>query len=435
MITNIEKNFIGWGKRVSYTILDQGFFSGSNFIVSLLLARYIDASAYGVFSITYSIFLFISGIYNSLVLEPINVLGPKNHDNDLLLYKKQSIKLHFLVTGLLTILGLICTLIFWLTKVQSIYIEISLVISFSFPFILFFWLARQCAYLETKPRVAFYGSVIYAMIYIGFFLVLVFTSKIQVGYIFVDMALASTVSGLIVFSQIGVRWSTNSIIQRFRFPTIIKENWLFGRWILFSSLAYGISSLIYSPLIGFVLGVEQAGIFRGMQNFFQPFTQVVTGLSLLITPYLSRKRFTSSEREFKTHTFFLIGLSLLLAIVYSGIVLLFASPVINAVYNNSIYDQNIWIIPYLGISTIFAALDSALGVFYRVKEKTFIVFYGKIAGAIAVLVISLPMVEVYKMRGALVGLNISLAIEAAALILFGNLIKKPDKSISINGYQ
>jgi len=428
MFVNIQKAYSSWGRKISYTLFDQGFFSGANFLVSLLLARYVNASVYGVFSITYSIFLFLSGIYNSLVLEPINVLGPKKHDNDLLAYKRQSIKLHFLITSLLTILGLLCTFILWELKIQPDYVKVSFFISLSFPFILFFWLARQCAYLETKPKSAFYGSLIYASIYIGFFLVLVFTHKIQVSYIFIIMAFASTIGGLFVFRQLGVNSSKIIISQFFRIPFILQENWSFGKWILFASIAYGMSSLIYSPLIGVVLGVEQAGVFRGMQNFFMPFTQIVTALSLLVTPFLSRKRFKSTEAQFRKVISLLIWASLLVSAIYSGLIILIAHPMIKLVYNNLIYDQNIWIIPYIGLSTILTALDSALGVLNRVKERPFIVFYGKIAGAIAVLAISIPLVINFQMKGALIGLNISLFVEGLTLFLFGDLFnKKLDK--------
>jgi hypothetical protein len=430
----INEKILGWGKRVSFTILDQGCFSGSNFLVSLLLARYVNASEYGVFSITYSIFLFISGIYSSLVLEPINVLGPKNHDKDLLLYKKQSIQLHLLITGGLTILGLLFTLIIYLFHVDINYVEISFVISLSLPFILFFWLARQCAYLETKPRIAFWGSLVYAIIYFGGFIVTVLFKWVSVTNVFVFMALASIIGGLIIFGLIGIKKSNDDSTALLTIPPIFHENWNFGRWILFASIANGLSTLIYSPIIGIFLSVEMAGVFRGMQNFFLPFTQVITALSMLITPYLSRVRFTSSHEEFSRKITLLLLSSLALSVIYSGLILAVGNILVKLVYNNPIYTQNVWIIPFLGLSTIIVTINSALGVWFRVLEKPNWVFYEKVVGASAVFLISIPFVALLKMKGALIGLNISQFIELLALIGLGyfyfrkgSLYGKPDK--------
>jgi O-antigen/teichoic acid export membrane protein len=176
---------------------------------------------------------------------------------------------------------------------------------------------------------------------------------------------------------------------------------------------------MYSPLIGFALSVEMAAVFRGMQNFFLPFTQVVTALSLLITPYLSRIRFTSTNKKFKNSIYCLLLISLLISVIYSVLIVIFGNTICKVVYNNVIYLQNTWIIPYIAFSTILITLNSALGVLFRVIEKPNIVLYEKIIAAIAVFLISIPLVILLKMKGALIGLNISLLIELITLLVFG----------------
>src|SRR5690242_14243325 len=59
--------------------LDQGLNSGSNFVVSLLLARWLTSEEYGAYALAYSIFLLLSGFHNALILEPMSVLGPSSY--------------------------------------------------------------------------------------------------------------------------------------------------------------------------------------------------------------------------------------------------------------------------------------------------------------------------------------------------------------------
>src|SRR3989304_6306184 len=64
-----------WGKRVGYSVLDQGLFSGANFLLSILLARWLSPEEFGAYAVGFSAFLICFGIYNSLVLDPLMVLG------------------------------------------------------------------------------------------------------------------------------------------------------------------------------------------------------------------------------------------------------------------------------------------------------------------------------------------------------------------------
>jgi len=412
-----------WTSKLLFTIIDQGFFSGSNFLVSLLLARFVDPATYGVFSVTYSVFLFIAGIYSSLVLEPINILGPKYHDQDLILYKLRLIKLHLNVALVFLLLGFLEFLFSLFFNIQSEYIRVSFWAFLSIPFIMFFWLARQCSYLEAKPKVAALGSLIYSFLYLGGGASLVFLKNIQISYIFIIMSFAGIIGGIVVFIKLGINSSILINSPAGFFSGLFAENWNFGRWILFASIAYGISTLIYSPLIGVTLGAEQAGIFRSMQNLFLPFNQAVTATILLMTPTLSRIKIRANSKDYRKHMLLYGSLLLIFTILYCGLIQLFGYKIVNIIYNKVEYDKNIWIIPFLGISTIITTIISCLGMIFRVNEKTSVIFWGKIISALAVVFICIPIVIKFQMRGVLLGLNTSLIIEMFVLLVIGAIYR------------
>ena len=53
----------------------QGLASGSNFILSILLARWLSPEFYGAYAIAFGIYVLLGLIYGALVLEPMSVLG------------------------------------------------------------------------------------------------------------------------------------------------------------------------------------------------------------------------------------------------------------------------------------------------------------------------------------------------------------------------
>jgi O-antigen/teichoic acid export membrane protein len=63
----------------SLAVLDQCLFAGTNFLVNILLARWLSPEHYGAFVLAFSIFLFLSGFHNALILDPMSVLGPVHY--------------------------------------------------------------------------------------------------------------------------------------------------------------------------------------------------------------------------------------------------------------------------------------------------------------------------------------------------------------------
>jgi hypothetical protein len=70
---------LAWVGKGALAIVDQGLLSGSNFLLAVLLARWLPRDQYGAFALGFSIFLFLSGLHNAFFLEPMSVLGPESY--------------------------------------------------------------------------------------------------------------------------------------------------------------------------------------------------------------------------------------------------------------------------------------------------------------------------------------------------------------------
>src|SRR5437879_4269530 len=68
-----------WVGKASLAVVDQGVMTGSNFIVGILLARWLAPDQYGAYAIAYAFFLLLSLVFQALILEPMSVFGPSTY--------------------------------------------------------------------------------------------------------------------------------------------------------------------------------------------------------------------------------------------------------------------------------------------------------------------------------------------------------------------
>ena len=86
-----------WISKGILAVLDQGLIAGSNFLVGVLLARWLAPEQYGAYALAFSIFLLLFQIYHSFVLEPMSVFGGSEYRDCLRGYLGQLLWLHLAI--------------------------------------------------------------------------------------------------------------------------------------------------------------------------------------------------------------------------------------------------------------------------------------------------------------------------------------------------
>ena len=156
---------IPWVRKGGFAILDQGLISfGSNFLVSVLLARWMAPEQYGAYAVAFGIFVLLSLVYQSLVLEPMSVFGASSYRDCLRGYLNSLLWIHLTISGAII-------LIFGSSAVVAKFFLHSGVlggalagVSLASPCVLVFWLARRSFYLELSPARAASGAFIYSSV-------------------------------------------------------------------------------------------------------------------------------------------------------------------------------------------------------------------------------------------------------------------------------
>src|ERR1035438_3487461 len=70
------KGWMPWVGKGSLAVLDQGLFAISNFLINVLLARWLAPADYGAFALAYSVFLLLLVFHNAMFSGPMLVFGP-----------------------------------------------------------------------------------------------------------------------------------------------------------------------------------------------------------------------------------------------------------------------------------------------------------------------------------------------------------------------
>ncbi|MGQ9784812.1 MAG: hypothetical protein ACUVRS_12715 [Armatimonadota bacterium] len=353
----MSKILLQWVKKGFWAVADQGLFSGANFLANILLARWLSPTEYGAFAVAYSAFLFISGFHNALVLEPMLILGPANHKENIESYFGQVLWVH---TGLCVFFAALGVIISSLTIGVQLR-EALLGISLNLPFILSVWLIRSMFYVKQYQQGSFATSIIYALVLNGVVIVLQQLDCLSLT----SACLAFGISGVacITYSSFIPRLSGMRNLQ-----VIVREHWNYGRWLVpVAALSFGIYQ-VQTFVVAGILGLEVVGALRAMLNFILPMTQMVTAIGLLVIPVLSREYGDGNLKAVHFKARMATGGLVTIALFYEFCLIVLANPLEQLLYGGK-YRQEVWLLPIVGLIAVFTALTSGYSFTLRAIQR------------------------------------------------------------------
>src|ERR1035437_10172823 len=151
------KGWMPWVGKGSLAILDQGLFAGSNFLLNVLLARWIAPADYGAFALAYSVFLLLGVFHSALLTGPMLVFGPGKYRERFPEYIGILLRGHFaLMLPCAVLLPVAALLLGWLYSPAVGRAFVALAVAA--PFILLLWLLRRAFYVRLNPGWAAAGG-------------------------------------------------------------------------------------------------------------------------------------------------------------------------------------------------------------------------------------------------------------------------------------
>src|SRR5271170_7983335 len=273
-------------RKGSLALIAQVLVSGMNFLLGLLLARWLVPAQYGAYTLAFSVFLVVASVHNALLLEPMGVLGPALFGQTLKSYVGKLIRIHFaLAAGFVVVMaagGLLISRTPHFAALSGAIAGACL----ATPWVLFLWFARQAAYLEMRPDIATKGALAYAVAISCMIYWLHRVGRLDPFGAFVALAVASAVAGGVLILWIRPKFKSSPMETSL--ATIWKQHWVYGRWVLATAFVFWASGqATYYFIAAAFLKMDDVGTISALQNLVAPLSQFLTALTLLLLPWAS----------------------------------------------------------------------------------------------------------------------------------------------------
>jgi O-antigen/teichoic acid export membrane protein len=410
--TMVER-LIPWISKGGYAIVDQGLISGSNFIVSIMLARWLAPEHYGAYAVAFGFFVFLSLAYGALVLEPMAVFGGTSYRNCLRGYLGSLLRMHFTMSlGMVAVFGLTAFVAQRVAPAGGLGGALAGV-TIASPCVLLFWLARRSFYLELSPAKAAQGALVYfAVSFI--FLVLLYRYRLLSPFsAFVLIGVAALATGC--YLLIRLRRELRRTPFEHSSAEIWGRHWRYGRWALLSCAASWIPANIYYLLLGWFASMAQSGQLKALMNLTLPVEQIKMALGLLLLPYagnvLERKGFADAGALSRRMT----SVAIAIAVAYWTVILSFERPVFHILYSGR-YMECVHLLPIVAIGSIAWCGSFGTAITLRAMESPSSVFVAFAIATAASVAVGIPATWAFGLTGSIWATNVSDLVSWVLLI-------------------
>lgn len=348
--------------RGFWAVVDQALFAGSNFLIGLLLARWLDPVAYGAISLVYSLLVFAGTLQSAFIIEPMIIYGSGRLKAFFDEYKQFIKRANLLVAfGL----GLFFMTMGFFAQGSGL---IALAHSFwgyaiAAPATFLFWLERQTAYVFLQPQKAALGSAIYLGLYTGIILFLQANSMLNN----LTASLTAGVSSYFSARAIARRFSgqERSSERALSSRELYALHWRYGRWAAITNMLAWVPSYLPSIFLPVFHGLEAGGRFRAILNFIVPSWQFSGSISRVLTPTFVRA--TSGQTVIRLVRWALIGLTSL-GVMY-WLILTFFGKALMVVFYGGKYSEGMEIFQWFGLVSVLRAVVVVLEAWLRATEN------------------------------------------------------------------
>jgi O-antigen/teichoic acid export membrane protein len=405
---------IKWIGQGMFAFLDQATYSGSSFLVTVLLARWLAPDEFGAYSIAFAILLFAGMFQTSLILEPLSVFGVRNYSDRFFSYLR--ILARWQLGPTLVIGGATATIIIvGSSLIPAPWPGVTLGAAIAMPAILAGWLVRRAFYVVSEPASAFFNSLLQSIATLGVLFLLVVFLGASAFTAFLALAVGAALGAAVGWHRLR---SSRGV-----YPSLpvdkrdaSRKHWNYGKWLAMSSVFQWAMLYGYTLWVALFLGLTDVAGLRAMQALITPVAVLITSLGSLILPWFVRQYDARGM-------LWLQGNLLRVGVLYTtlGILLLsplfvLGSPIDNFLYGAK-YSAYLWLIPYLVAAQVVGTGSMALSLALRCLEESQRIFYSYVVAGISVLVSGYPAVYWLGLKGIGLSIILSQVIFAGALLI------------------
>ena len=427
--------FRKWAAKGGLAIIDYGLISGSNFLLAILLARWLTPKEYGAYALSFSFFILAGFLYQSLLLEPLSVFSGTLFRENLRGNLKTTLWIHWeLSFAMCLLLGLaaVGARVFGHSPVLAVALAGMTVAT---PFILMHGLAKRSFYLRLSPGPAAFASTFYCALVIGGAFLVFRWGRLSSFTAFLIMGLAALVSCVIMVFQLNAVLAPETGRPRLR--ATWGKHWEYGRWALATCVLGWIPNYFYIPLVSSFSGMAAAGELRALMDLAAPVLQTYAALSMLFLPYAARVQNRNGRKAAAALNRRLAFLFVSGSVAYWSVLIPLKQPLFHFLYNGK-YMESAYLIPLFALETTIWSASLGPAILLRAMESPRSLFIANAAASIVAVLIGIPATRYFGLQGviwSMIGANFLYVV--VAFILFGRKItelKPPDTNLQESLY-
>lgn len=412
-----------WAGKGALAVTDQALISGSNFALSIVLARCLGARQYGTYAMAFSLFLLVASAHQALLIEPLWVLAPTR-------YRRRQAGYLYTVLALHGALGVVVTLAFGVAALAAHALarqsEMAMTLAglaLAAPWILLFWLLRAASYLELSPGPAAGGALLYCVLLLTGLVVVYRRGWLSPFVTFLLMALGSVAVSVVLLRRLHPQAYCEGGRPGCR--QVWRDHWAYGRWTLATAGMNWIPQNVFYLFSGAFLGLVQTGALKAVMNLVLPVGHTAAAFSRLLQPYLSGL----AGEQGPSATRGPVGrISLLLAggaFSYWALVSLFYEPIFRFLYAGR-FVEYAHLVPWATLSIVFWVGAHVHGWGLRALQAPSSDFAVQCVSAGVAVVVGIPATWMFGLPGVMGTAVLSnLAGLTAATLLFRQRFRRP----------
>jgi len=398
---------------------DQAMVSGSNFILGILLVRWMGLEEYGVFALLWMGVLFALGINHAFVSKPLLSIAPQLEANKKQAYFKglHTIQIFVSVLFLLTGIGLYFFAELFFEKNITALIPLTSGIIFCQ---LLHDYYRKINFVKNEiVRAVVLDGVLYLgqLVAVG---VLIFLEKIALREVLTCILVANLLSVIIGSWHIGINLTNTNYIKK-----LLIRHFHFSKWLLGTSVLQWLSGNYFIIVGASILGTAAIGAIRMVQNIMGLCHVMFLAMENIVPIEAARQYHLDGEIALRKY---LISITWKLGLGFSFIlagVAFFAPQILNLLYGPESIQHAYIVLAYV-VLYVFVFLGHPLRFFMRTVEKTQSIFVAYILGTLFSLLSANFLLDEYGMNGLLFGLIFTQVLAIATYLVFVKGYSKQD---------
>jgi O-antigen/teichoic acid export membrane protein len=412
LILRLKAVMLGAGARSGYrSAFDQATISLTNFAASLILARNVSPTQFGVYGVGFILVHLFDAFQEGLLIQPLNTFGAAL---GLAEFKRYASLSFLFQLGMVALFSILAALAGWVLILTGNDTAGPTVLALS-------WMVITWQLQEFLRRL-FYtrGELNKAIANTAF------TSLVRIGAL-AWLALNTTMTGISGLNAIAIGalagtllglWQGRAYWTRDLPPAreLLVRDLKFGRWVTGGTVASWTTLELYPVLAAWITSFASAGAYRAIQNLVAPVHMLLRATDTFLVPRTA-KQFVEDGHE-SLHrsinlTYFFIGIPIVGLLV---LVSIFAEPLLRLLYGET-YVAYANGVPIMALFYFFWYLYWPLQVGFKAVRQTRPIFVANLLAILSMLTVGIGLIFRYDVYGTLAGQALNALIVAVVLWL------------------